>query len=139
MFVLNTSKILKGEFQTLPESAESKPVFFIHIRKAMLFIKEIEHLGISNITENDGVLPLVKNRKFLWLSAEIKRSYFLAEIELFEIDRVYLIELDLSDNHSLTTLLFRPHEGASIDDVIEIILHDLVKKSGIGIGKPSRS
>jgi hypothetical protein len=126
----NTSKILKGEFQTLPESAESKPVFFTHIRKAMHFIKEIEHLGISSVTENDGVLPPVKNRKFLWLSAEIKRSYFLAEIELFEIDRVYLIELDLSDNHSLTTLLFRPHEGVSIDDVIEIILYDLVKKSG---------
>jgi hypothetical protein len=69
-------------------------------------------------------------KKFIYIKGNTKRAFLYAQLEIAGGDSIHLIEIDLTDNHKLTTLVFRLRDDATIESTIQIILDGLVKKSG---------
>jgi hypothetical protein len=119
-----------ADFKTQDDESPSNIGFFNYIRKALSLIKKIEHLSVSEVYEETGLIDAKHVRKFMYIKHPIKRAFLYAQLEIAGGDCIHLIEIDLSDNHRLTTLAFRLQDENSVVTTIQTILDDLVKKSG---------
>lgn len=119
-----------ADFKTQDDSSSSNVGFFNYIRKALSLIKDIEHLSVSEIHEETGLIDTKHVRKFMYIKHSVKRAFLYAQLEIAGGDCIHLIEIDLSDSHRLTTLAFRLQDEDSVETTIKTILNDLVKKSG---------
>ena len=119
-----------ADFKTQDDASPSNIGFFNYIRKALSLIKSIEHLSVSEVHEETGLIDVKHVRKFMYIKHPIKRAFLYAQLEIAGGDCIHLIEIDLSDNHRLTTLAFRLQDESSVVTTIQTILGDLVKKSG---------
>ncbi len=119
-----------ADFKSLDDSSLSDVGFFNYIRNALKQLKVIEHLGVSEIFEKAEVIQSSQAKKFLYIKADTKRAFLYAQLEVAGGDCIHVIEIDLSDDHSLTTLAFRLRDDTRVENTIKTILEDLVKKSG---------
>lgn len=119
-----------ADFQSIADEANSDSTFFNCIRKALTELKGIEHLGVSNINTKLGSLPVATAKRFLYIKPTIKRSFLYAEIEITGGDSLHLVEIDLSDDHSLTTLIFRQKHSNDIHQTLFDIFSELVNNAG---------
>lgn len=119
-----------ADFKSLDDTSSSDIGFFNYIRNALEQLKVIEHLGVSEIFEKADVIQSSQAKKFMYIKADTKRAFLYAQLEIAGGDRIHVIEIDLSDDHSLTTLAFRLRDDTTVENTIKAILDDLVKKSG---------
>ncbi|MBK8186652.1 MAG: hypothetical protein IPK77_05065 [Cellvibrio sp.] len=119
-----------ADFQSLENEPKRDNKFFDYIRKALHELKKGEHLNIYNIEESIGILPKDTAKRFLYIKPHVHRAFLYAEIEVSGGDSLHLVEIDLSDNHSLTTLVFRLKSDANVDEILTDILSELVKNGG---------
>lgn len=119
-----------ADFKSLDDTSPSDIGFFNYIRNALEQLKVIEHLGVTEIFEKADVIQSSQAKKFLYIKADTKRAFLYAQLEIAGGDRIHVIEIDLSDDHSLTTLAFRLRDDRTVELTIKSILDDLVKKSG---------
>lgn len=123
-------KHTSADFQSIAGEDSGETTFFTYIRKALSELREIEHLGVSNIEIKLGTLPTASAKRFLYIRPSLKRSFLYAEIEIVGGDSLHLLEIDLSDDHSLTTLIFRQKSKDDVHQTIFDILAELVNNSG---------
>lgn len=119
-----------ADFKSLDDTSPSNVGFFNYIRSALEQLKVIEHLGVSEIYEKSDVIQSSQTKKFIYIKGSTKRAFLYAQLEIAGGDCIHLIEIDLSDEHSLTTLAFRLRDDRTVEAKIKAILDDLVKKSG---------
>lgn len=119
-----------ADFKSLDDASPSDVGFFNYIRNALEQLKVIEHLGVSEIYEKADVIQSSHAKKFMYIKGATKRAFLYAQLEIAGGDYIHLIEIDLSDEHSLTTLAFRLRDDRTVESTIKSILDDLVKKSG---------
>lgn len=119
-----------ADFQSISNEDNSDSSFFNCIRKTLNELKGIEHLGVSNIDIKLGVLPIATAKRFLYIKPSVRRSFLYAEIEVTGGDSLHLLEIDLSDDHSLTTLVFRQKHSEDLQQTLFDILSELVNNSG---------
>ena len=112
------------------ENSQSDTRFFDYIRKALDELPKIAHLNIVSVHESIGTIPVASAKKFLYIKPSVHRAFLYAEIEICGGDSLHLIEIDLSDNHSLTTLVFRLRSNDSVDETLHEILSELVNNHG---------
>lgn len=119
-----------ADFQALENKPRSDGKFFDYIRKALHELKKIEHLGVTSIEESVGTIPTASAKRFLYIKPSVHRSFLYAQIDVSGGDSLHLVEIDLSDNHSLTTLIFRLKSNADVDETLKDILSELVHNAG---------
>lgn len=119
-----------AEFQSLENKPKGDSKFFDYIRKALRELKKSEQLNVHNIEESTAVLPTASAKRFLYIKPSVHRAFLYAEIEVTGGDSLHLVEIDLSDNHSLTTLIFRLKSNANVDEALKSILSELVNNAG---------
>jgi transcriptional regulator CtsR len=119
-----------ADFKSLDDASPANVGFFNYIRKALELLKDIEHLGVSEIYEKTEIIKSSHTKKFIYIKGTTKRAFLYAQLEVAGGDCIHLIEIDLTDNHSLTTLAFRLRDDSIVETTIKTILDNLVNKSG---------
>jgi len=113
----------KADFQSLRDPNPESKDFFDHIRQALKYIQDEKGW---DILERTGKLTHETAKSFLSLGQGTRR-YFHAEIQQFGETIANILEIDVSDQHGLSTMVCM---GPTGERVIDQILAEMIKKTG---------